>query len=117
MRDEFGGDERRGGWMPAEVANRPLAMLDTAITVLLTEHGPRSRLVPQRIERKSDGAAGQSADRPSSQYLRELQDIVLRVPAVHAERVELEQLARVVLVEAALEPPASANRSARSGAD
>ena len=43
-------------------------------------------------------------DRPAREDARHLDDVLLRVAAVDAERVQLHQLARVVLVEAALRP-------------
>src|SRR5688572_32896394 len=41
----------------------------------------------------------ESVDGPPGENLRELLHVLLRVPAIHAERVELEQLACVVFVE------------------
>ena len=45
-----------------------------------------------------------AVDRPARQDPRDLDDVLLRVAAVHAERVEFHQLARVVLVQAGLRP-------------
>src|SRR5688500_3222073 len=59
-----------------------------------------------------------SADRPPGENLRELLHIQLRVAAVNAERVQLEQLARVVFVQAALLAAAAAGtRSRRARTD
>ena len=54
-------------------------------------------------------------DRPAGEAARYLDHVLLRVAAVHSERVELEQLARVVLVQPSVRvparrPPASAGR-------
>ena len=45
-------------------------------------------------------------DRPAGEGARDFGDVVLRVPAVHAERVELHQLAAVVLIQAVFAPAA-----------
>src|SRR6266850_5035277 len=45
------------------------------------------------------GAPARILDRPSGERARDLGDVFLRVAAVHAERVQLHQLAAVVLVE------------------
>ena len=65
----------------------------------------RCHLLPRSAAEATDGPAGQD--------LRELLHVLLRVAAVDAERVQLEQLARVVLVQPALRArprPASAAR-------
>ena len=45
-------------------------------------------------------AAARSVDRPSREGTGDLRDVLLRVAAVYAERMQLHQFARVVLVEA-----------------
>jgi hypothetical protein len=63
----------------------------------------------------------QAVHRPPGEELRQLLHVLLRVSAVHAERVQFEQLARVVLVQAAtgccrdrLARPSSSGRSTGS---
>jgi hypothetical protein len=46
-------------------------------------------------------ARRQAAYRPPREDLRKLLHVLLRVTAIHTERVQLQQLARVVLVEPA----------------
>src|SRR5688572_3508090 len=79
-------------------------------------HGLRAGLMQHLLERKADLIVvaarhlpatalcrpAKAADRPPGENFRELLHILLRVAAVDAERVQLEQLAGVVLVEAAL---------------
>ena len=78
----------------------------------------RSRLVQQLLKREPERAVGDSgatcvrrhvrstacetANGPAGQNFRELLNILLRVPAVHAQRVQLEQLARVVFIQPTL---------------
>ena len=66
--------------------------------------------------REARAAVLQPADRPAGQDLRQLLHVLLRVAAVDAERVQLEQLARVVLVQPARVPSRrAAARRASSG--
>src|SRR5688572_1505167 len=114
--------------MTAECANDPLAFLDAAVLIPLPQHRLGARLMEQIDEDEFDravrlrsplerfgattssrlvrplqprGRPAQSVDGPPSENLRELLHVLLRVAAIHAERVELEQLARVVFVESA----------------
>src|SRR5687767_13661619 len=62
--------------------------------------------------------AAEAAHRPPGENFRQLLHILLRVAAVDAERVQLEQLARVVFVQAALLAAAAAGtRSRRARTD
>src|SRR6267143_4582816 len=58
-----------------------------------------AEIVPPRIEARE--LAGSEVEAPAREDARERLDVALRVAAVDAERVQLHQLARVVLVEAA----------------
>ena len=95
-----------------------------AFGIARAEHRLRAGLVQQLLEREADrpsvsarcaaiaAAAAlrrrllrrppEAADGPAREHLRELLHVLLRVAAVDAERVQLEQLARVVLVQPAL---------------
>ena len=66
-----------------------------------------------------DARDARSTDGPAGENLRELLHVLLRVAAVDAERVQLEQLARVVFVQPALLAtcPAAGLRAARARAD
>ena len=61
-------------------------------------------------------ASGRPRDGPAGEARGDLHDVLLRVAAVDAERVQLHQLARVVLVEALLAPPERAREQAPPGA-
>src|SRR5439155_15636030 len=74
----------------------PAAGLD-----LVSEHDLRSGIVHPRLEPES-AALPRIRDRPARETPRDVDDVVLRVAAVDAERVQLHQLAAVVLVESAL---------------
>src|SRR6266576_1415776 len=54
------------------------------------------------MESRDEAECAVTIDRPASERTRDLDDILLRVAAIDPERVELEQLAAVILVEAAL---------------
>src|SRR5690348_5824026 len=75
-----------------------LAVIDAAARLdLVSEYDLLTGVVQRRDELKSavtiDGPAGERAG--------DVDHVLLRVAAVHAERVQLEQLAPVVFVEAA----------------
>ncbi len=59
-------------------------------------------LVVQFIVEEKPAALAGFENRPAGEAARHFGDVVLRVAAVHAERVQLHQLAPVVLVQAAL---------------
>ena len=64
---------------------------------------PSTRLLPVIVARGPEqerAALARPIDRPPGEGTRHFGDVLLRVAAVHAERVQLHQLARVVLVEA-----------------
>ena len=127
--------------MPRERANDALTFLDAGLGVSRTEHGFRSRLVQQFLKREADvavggrrsghgrasplrrhllpGSAPEAAHGPSGENLRQLLHILLRVAAVDAQRVQLEQFARVVFVEPAPLPSAASGkpRPTRAGTD
>src|SRR5439155_10649761 len=63
------------------------------------EDGLLAAVVHERTEDEARGVA-RTVDRPARERARHLGDVLLRVAAVDAERVQLHQLARVVLVEA-----------------
>ncbi len=121
MRDELGGDESSGGRMTAQVANRALAFRHTGLGVFHAQYGFRSWLVKRLFKSKAEivvatvrgtglpsparclrPAAGprETADGPSRQHPGKFLHILLRIAAIHAERVQFQQLARVVLVQA-----------------
>src|SRR5258705_10876796 len=56
------------------------------------------------VEREPGALLG-AVDAPAREDARDGDHVLLRVPAIHAECVQLEQLARVVLVQTARRPP------------
>ncbi len=85
----------------------------SAFRVSLAENGLRAGLVERRAKEEFSGLAfvspGQrrtaphvAADRPARQHLGKRRHILLRVAAVHSKRVQLQDLAREVLVDADL---------------
>ena len=61
----------------------------------------RSGLVHARVVTEAH-AVGGTLDRPSSENLRDFGHIPLRVAAIHTHGVQLEQLASVIFVQAAI---------------
>ena len=130
MGDELRRQEPRGRRVTHERANHALSLFDARFVISRAEHGFRSGLVQHFLKRESDAAVRvrrrrhgpvptladgpasalrhhhllrttrDTADRPSRENLRELLHVLLRVAAVDAQRVQLEQLARVVFVQA-----------------
>src|SRR5690242_7541850 len=68
---------------------------------VMAEHELGSGLMHARIELEAATVVG-LVDRPSSEDLCGFCDVTLRVAAVHAERVQLEEFAAVVFVQAAV---------------
>src|SRR5262249_60526355 len=64
----------------------------------VAEHDFLAGIVEARIEPEA-AAKPRVLDRPPREGARDLGHVLLRVAAVHAERVQLHQLAAVVLVE------------------
>src|SRR5207237_9196902 len=97
---ELGGGEARGGRGMEQQAQDSLAVvLAAARGYPQAEDGLLAAVVHPRTEDEARGVA-RTVDRPARERARHLGDVLLRVAAVDAERVQLHQLARVVLVEA-----------------
>src|SRR3984885_14150514 len=125
MARQLRGDEICGGGALREVAQHGDALLHAAFRVAFAEHALCARLVHLLAEHELTGRAAREAsevraDRPAGDDLGEARDISLRIAATDAEGLQLEDLARKILIdaEAAL---ASAPRGAlcklRIGAD
>lgn len=90
--------------MRGEVAQHGAALLGILLLVALAEHGLPAGLVQPRIEGELAAVSGIGARRhqgPAGQHVGETDDVVLGVAGAHAERMQLHDLARKVLVEAA----------------
>ena len=121
---QLGGDERGRRWMPAQVANGALALRRAPVRVgrparswppaRATARERRSRAAARRIVgwpcataptasrlRRPGAGRSEAVDRPAGQHPGQLAHVLLRVAAVDAQGVELEQLAGVVLVQPA----------------
>ena len=99
--------------MGGQQIEHALAILDPAAgRDAVAEDGLRAAVVHHR--REAEAGFGGAADRPPGERSRHLDDVLLCVAAIDAQRVQLEQLARVVLVEPAhharLRPLASTRR-------
>ena len=119
VRDEVAAelrrDELRGRGVRDEYVQDLLAVLDaSAARNLLAEHNLLAVVVEARREEEGagaavlsgvvavDAAAARLVDSPSGERARDLLYVLLCVAAVNAQRVQLHQLARVVLVDAVL---------------
>ena len=97
---EFGRDEGGGGRMCSQQVEQPFTFRDAlARRELLTEHGLRAGVMQNRIEAER-GRFIRTFHRPAGEYTRGLCHILLTVSTVDAQRVQLHQLAGVVLVQA-----------------
>src|SRR3954454_22818040 len=105
MAREFGGDEFCGGGMPREVGQRRLALGYAGVLVSLPHQALRAGLMRVGVEYKSAGraelalAAGKG---PAGDDARQRCHVVLAVAAADAERMQLHDFAREILVQAAL---------------
>src|SRR5262249_1997675 len=96
---ELGGNQTRRRWLPCEDVEHLLAVgLAAARFDHVAEHDFLAGIVEARIEPEA-AAKPRVLDRPPREGARDLGHVLLRVAAVHAERVQLHQLAAVVLVE------------------
>ena len=85
-------------------ASTALPCVDVRLRVDLADHGLRSRLVQARIEHELAAMlriARRRNDGPAGQHLGEARHVLLRVDRAHAERMQLEDFAREVLVQPA----------------
>ena len=95
---------RGGGGMHGEVAQHGAALFDAGVLVSLVQHLLRAGLVQAAIERELAAVLGIVARRkegPAGEHVGEADHVVLGVDRAHAESVQLQDLAREVLVEAA----------------
>src|ERR1039457_6828181 len=67
----------------------------------MSEDGLRA-IVMDAVVKEELRVAPRLLDRPSGKCLRDIDDVFLRVSAVHAERVQLHKFAAIVLIQAAL---------------
>src|SRR5204862_4986481 len=97
----------RGG-MARERQQRGLSLSDAAAAEFPAEQCLGAGIVVPRVEAEStllvfygiivESRASQHTDPPTCQDMRERNNVRLRVTAVHPERMEFHDLARVVLV-------------------
>src|SRR6185369_6057102 len=85
---------------------------------MLVQQGLRAGLVHLGAEDElarlaATEASPFAADRPAGDDLGERRDILLRVATIDAERVQLQNLARQILVEAHLAPTLTAREQSR----
>jgi hypothetical protein len=95
--------------MAGEIGENRLALLDPRLGVALAEQRLVAGLVDVGPEQELAGLATlQPAEAPAGEDPRESLHVRLAVAAVDAERMQLERLARQVLVEALVAQPAAA---------
>src|SRR3954470_14347206 len=92
---------------PGQVPEYRLTLRHTGIAIALAQKRARARLVQSfaKIERARHTAAQSpfpTTDRPAANHLGKFGHIGLGISAVDTERVQLEDLARQVLVDAKL---------------
>ena len=89
--------------MDGDVAQHRLALRHAFLRIALAEQMSRSGLMPFGIEHKARAGLieveHRRADGPAGEHARELGDVRLRVAAVHAQRMQLQDLAREILVQ------------------
>ena len=99
---EFSRDVARRRRMDGEIGERRDALLLTALGIALVEQSLGTRLVRERAKaERPRRRLLRSRDRPAGQDARQRLDIVLRIAAIDTERVQLEDFASEILVEAA----------------
>lgn len=94
----------RGRRMRGKVTQHGAALLHILLLVTLAEHGLAAWLVQPRIEGELAAMLGIGArrhQRPAGQNVGEADDIILGVAGAHTELMQLHDLARKILVEAA----------------
>ena len=105
MAGEFGGDEFRGRGMARDIGQRRFALRDAVVLIDLAEQPLRPRLMRIGIEHEAAGRAELSlppGKGPAGDDARQRGDVVLRIAAADAERMQLHDFAREIFVQAAL---------------
>ena len=103
MAGQLGGHMRRGRGMRGEIAQHGAALLHRLVVVGLSQHLLGAGLVQPRIEDEFAAVLGIVAGRhqgPSGEDVGEGDDVILGIAAAYAQRMQLENLAREILVEA-----------------
>ena len=129
MAGELGREMVGGARIGGEVGEHGEPLRLALLRIGAADDLARARLVDRLGEMEIAGAAGaaeqplhraagEAVDGPAGQHAREFGDVGLAVAAVHAERVQLQDLAREILVEPAAlagEALRRAGRRANSG--
>ena len=95
------------GALPTSPANAHCDGLDGPVVTAAREALAQDDLLPAIVRPFAEGerrALVGTLDPPAGQYPRHIDDVVLGIAAVHAQRVQLEQFAGVVLVQSAGDP-------------
>jgi hypothetical protein len=114
MARELGRDMRRGRWVDGKIGEHRLCLRLPRRGIELAHHGAIAGLmnVVEEQERARarivldarTGTAADACDRPAGHRPRELGDVGLDVAAADAERVQLHDLAREILVQPGAAP-------------
>jgi hypothetical protein len=95
-----GGNKMRCGRMPRQNIEHPLRIFPTpAGGNLYTQHCFLALIVNAIVVNKFAPAI-RLVDGPPGEATGDFDDVVLRISAVHTQRVKLHQLTRVVLIQA-----------------
>src|SRR5438445_11139941 len=93
-----------GGGVAGEIAEHAAALIEARVGIGLANDRLRSRLMHARIESELAAAhriLRRQSNAPAGDDLGEGRDIVLGVDRAHPERMQLENLAREILVQTA----------------
>jgi len=113
-RAQLGADVMHGGVLVGENLEQPYSFILT-ITLELLAQDDLVALVVGPVVVGESGAALRPLDAPAGEDARDVDDVLLRVAAIDAERVQLEQLACVVFVDARRPGPHSLAPSPHCG--
>src|SRR5436305_10946573 len=98
MPGELRGDEARCRWLTRDDVQYVLAVdFAAARWQLVPEHHLRTSVV--RFRSEDELPALRDCDAPPGQRASDFDDVMLCIPAIDAERVQLHQFASVVLVQ------------------
>src|SRR6516225_7748232 len=102
MPGELIGDVPRSRRMPRQICEHGTALLDPSVGIGLADHRLFARLVQALDENKLPAMVGLAKPhpRPPGEHFGETRDVVLRITGADAERVQLQNFASKVFVQA-----------------
>src|SRR5690349_11769418 len=88
----------RGVWIARQNVENFLAVLHSSLVNFVPQHGLHAGVM-QAIFKEKFRIAPRLPDALSGEGLRDIDDVVLRVPAIHAERVQFHEFAAVIFIQ------------------